>query len=225
VFSATLNGTSVTSVSIPGGSSSVNFYYGDTKPAPGHHPLGLAGLGHQTETITARRGQQVRLHHQCGGPERRLDGQPGPITVQEQDTFGNPTTTAETVTWAPTRQERRCSPPPSTAQRDSVSIPGGSSSVNFYYGDTKAGSPVITASGSLASATQTETITAAAANKFVYTTSAVSGAASSTASLGPITSRSRTPSATDHDGRDGHLGSSSTGKVFSATLNGTSVTR
>jgi hypothetical protein len=42
-----------------------------------------------------------------------------------------------------------------------VTIPEGSSSVSFYYGDTKAGAPVISASGSLAGATQAQTVTAA----------------------------------------------------------------
>lgn len=44
----------------------------------------------------------------------------------------------------------------------SVTIPSGAPGANFYYGDTKAGNPLITASGPLASATQTEIITAAA---------------------------------------------------------------
>ena len=43
-----------------------------------------------------------------------------------------------------------------------VSIPGGSSSVNFFYGDTKAGSPLLTAhTTGITSATQNETINAA----------------------------------------------------------------
>ena len=90
----------------------------------------------------------------------------GPITVQEQDSFGNPTTTAETITLSSSSAGpyifnttlNLTSPTGSTT----VNIPSGQSSVTFYYGDTKAGSPLITASGSLTSATQTETITAAA---------------------------------------------------------------
>ena len=50
-----------------------------------------------------------------------------------------------------------------------VTIPAGSSSVSFYYGDTKAGTSTITATGaSLTGATQTATITAAAPRRLVF---------------------------------------------------------
>jgi hypothetical protein len=227
VFSATLNGTSVTSVSIPGGSSSVSFYYGDTKAAsPVITASGSLTSALQTETITAAAANKFVYTTTAVSGAASSTASLGPITVQEQDTFGNPTTTAETVTLA----SNSAGTPVFSATLNgtsvtSVSIPGGSSSVSFYYGDTKAASPVITASGSLTSALQTETITAAAANKFVYTTTAVSGAASSTASLGPITVQEQdtfgNPTTT---AETVSLASNSTGKVFSATLNGTSVT-
>ena len=52
-----------------------------------------------------------------------------------------------------------------------LTITQGSSSATFTYTDTKAGTPTITAaSGGLTSATQQETVTAAAANKLVFTT-------------------------------------------------------
>lgn len=47
-------------------------------------------------------------------------------------------------------------------------IASGTNSASFYYGDTKAATPTITASGSLTSATQTETVTAAAAGKLAF---------------------------------------------------------
>jgi hypothetical protein len=51
----------------------------------------------------------------------------------------------------------------------SVTIPAGSSSTSFYYGDTKAASPTITAiSSPLTSASQTETVTAAAPTKLAF---------------------------------------------------------
>src|SRR5207302_48504 len=97
----------------------------------------------------------------------------GPITVQEQDQFGNPTTTAETVnlssnstgTYIFNTTQNATTP----TGASSVSITAGSSTATFYYGDTHADGPTITAAASgLTSATQTETITAAAANKLVY---------------------------------------------------------
>src|SRR5207248_1772165 len=56
-----------------------------------------------------------------------------------------------------------------------VTVGVGASSAGFRYGDTLAGSPVLTATdGALAnpSATQTETVTAAAASKLVFATAA-----------------------------------------------------
>ena len=95
----------------------------------------------------------------------------GPITVQEQDQFGNPTTTATTVilssnsTGAPLFSATLNGP-----TTTSVSIPGGSSTVSFFYGDAKAGTPTVTAAASgLTSATQQETVNAAGASKLAFT--------------------------------------------------------
>ena len=58
-----------------------------------------------------------------------------------------------------------------------MTIGSGSSSTSFYYGDTAAGTPTITAkSGSLTPATQVETISAGTANSIVI----VSGSPQST---------------------------------------------
>ena len=51
----------------------------------------------------------------------------------------------------------------------SLTITAGSSSVSFYYGDSKAAAPVVTVSGTLTSATQTESVSAAAAAKLEVT--------------------------------------------------------
>ena len=91
----------------------------------------------------------------------------GPITVQLQDSYGNPvpaptggtpvvlsSDSSGTTAFATTR---------AGTSTTSVIIPGGESSVTFYYGDTLPGNPVVTASGPLISAIQAETITLAAA--------------------------------------------------------------
>ena len=69
----------------------------------------------------------------------------------------------------------------------SLSIAPGSSSATFTYKDTQAGTPTITAASTvpstITSATQQETVNAAAASKLVFTTSAVTvnaGVASTT---------------------------------------------
>ncbi|HXZ82226.1 MAG TPA: hypothetical protein VED84_00565 [Acidimicrobiales bacterium] len=84
----------------------------------------------------------------------------GPILVQEQDQYGNPvnvssstsvglTSSSGTGTFASTSGGGAVT---------SVTISSGSSYQTFYYGDTTAGSPVITASAGSLSWSQTETI-------------------------------------------------------------------
>ena len=99
----------------------------------------------------------------------------GPITVQEQDAFGNPTFAPETVNLSSSSAMGVFSLTAGGAPVTSVTIPGGAvSSVSFYYGDTVAGSPTITASSppavGLASGTQTETIKAGPAATFTLST-------------------------------------------------------
>jgi len=99
----------------------------------------------------------------------------GPITVQAQDLGGNPVNAgvggiAVTLTSNSTGTKIFAASS-GGASVGSVTIPSGSSTVSFYYADTKAGSPVITASGTLTSATQTETITAAAVAGLAFTNS------------------------------------------------------
>ncbi|TMB89280.1 MAG: hypothetical protein E6J45_10420, partial [Chloroflexi bacterium] len=109
----------------------------------------------------------------------------------------------------------------------SVTINAGSSTQGFYYGDTKAGSPTITASSSgLTSATQAETITAGAAIKLVFTSSAFTSTTSNSA---------RNPVMVQLQDQYGNaapatsnvtvgLASTSTGARFAATSGGSSVT-
>ena len=87
----------------------------------------------------------------------------GPITVQEQDAYsnvaasGSPTTVTLTSTSSGASFAATSGGPAVTQ----VTIPGSTSTGTFYYGDTKAGTPTITAAViGLTSATQQETITA-----------------------------------------------------------------
>jgi hypothetical protein len=106
----------------------------------------------------------------------------GPITVQEQDAFGNPTTVAETVNLSSSSTGTTMfSATPGGPPISSITIPAGSSSVSFYYGDTSSGTPTITVSGSLTSDTQTETVSGAVATHLVFTISPSSTAKGGTA--------------------------------------------
>ena len=93
------------------------------------------------------------------------------ITVQRQDTYGNPNTTDanRTVTLASTSTGTKTFTPASP-----LTISNGSSSVSFTYTDTKSGTPTITAASTspttITSGTQVETITFAPASQVVFTT-------------------------------------------------------
>jgi hypothetical protein len=105
----------------------------------------------------------------------------GPLTVQEQDALGNPTTTAETVTLGSNSVgTAKFSATSSGSAITTVSIPSGSSSATFYYGDTKAGSPTITVSGALTSGTQVETISAGSAAGLSFTNASIDSGTSVT---------------------------------------------
>jgi hypothetical protein len=95
----------------------------------------------------------------------------GNITVQRQDAGGNPVTTessTRTVTLTSSSSGTV------TFNPTSLSIANGSSSASFTYTDTKAGTPTITAASTspstITSATQQETVNAAAASQLVVTT-------------------------------------------------------
>jgi hypothetical protein len=112
----------------------------------------------------------------------------GPITIQRQDSVGNPVTGSVTVGLASTSAGFKFAAASGGTAISSITIPANQSTVDVYYGDTVAGTPTITASSSgLSSATQVEAITAATASKFVITSAPVAGVASSSPTLGPIT--------------------------------------
>ena len=110
---------------------------------------------------------------------------PSLITVQEQDAFGNADPGALTVNLtssSPTGFFTTSSG--STTPVTSVSILAGQSSVSFYYADTKAGSPTLSAGASgLQTGTQTETITGAAPTHVVITPTPGSASVSATTNI------------------------------------------
>jgi hypothetical protein len=90
----------------------------------------------------------------------------GPVTVQIQDANGNPAPgTATTMNLSSSSTGAVFALTTGGASITSLTVPSGQSSASFYYGDTKAGTPTITAAATgLTSATQLENVTAAAAN-------------------------------------------------------------
>jgi hypothetical protein len=154
------------------------------------------------------------------------------LTVEEQDSFNNPVTVGGSVTVnlsSNTTGTAVFAASSGGSAVASVTIATGTVTKSFYYGDTKAASPVVTAAISgLTSATQTETITAASASKVAFTTSAVSGAAASSALLGPLTVEEQDSfnnPVTVGGSVTVNLSSNTTGTaVFAASSGGTAVT-
>lgn len=179
-FSATSGGPSTTTVTIPADSSSVNFYYADTKAGgPTLTVSGALTSTTQNETIVAAAASNFKITTAAlSGIASSTTGIAptgpviGPITVEQQDPFGNPVNASAGgtgVTLASTSAGTKVfSATSGGSTTASVTIQSGSSSVNFYYGDTLAGTPTITVSGGLTSDTQGETITAAGAFKLVF---------------------------------------------------------
>ena len=209
-FAATSGGTNVTSVTLPANTASVTAYYGDEKagtptitaaaagltswhPARDHHGGDRDPAGHHLDRVqrrSERLGDQ-RLHGHPRGHLRQRDH-------HGQRHHGQPDLdSAGAHEFAATS---------GGANVTSVTLPANTASVTAYYGDEKPGTPTITAAAAgLTSGTQSETITAAAASKLIFTTGAVSGSASGSATLGPITVRAGRLRQREHDGAHGQL--------------------
>ena len=168
--------TQITSVTIASGASSASFKYNDTLAGSpvltaSDSPLTAAT---QTETVTAAAAS--KLVYTTTAQTLTAGVTSGTITVQLDDPFNNVATATSTqtitLTTTSTAGQFRDNATGNT-QITSVTIASGASSASFKYNDTLEGNPVLTASDSpLTSATQTETVTAAAASKLVYTTTA-----------------------------------------------------
>jgi len=148
----------------------------------------------------------------------------GPLTVTRQDALGNAaiggafTVTLASSSAGPVYFAATAGGTPTST----VTIASGQSAASFYYGDTKPGSPTLTASGTLTSGTQIQSIVVGAANKLVITSGSIAGVASNKADRGPVAVQVRdiaeNPVTT---GIVVSLSSSSTGTaIFSPTLSG-----
>jgi len=165
--------TAATSVSIATGNSSGSFYFKDSTSGAPTLTATVSGLtaASQVETIKAPPAQL-----QFTTPQQTLiaGSCSSVMSVQSQDSFGNPANlvTTTTVGLATTSgggafySDAGC-----TTNAASVSIASGTSVASFYYRDTAAGTPTLTASANgLTSDTQTEDVDAAAASRLAFTT-------------------------------------------------------
>ncbi len=95
----------------------------------------------------------------------------GPVTLQRQDAYGNPVTAGTTtVSMTTSAATGFFAATANGAKVTAVTIPAGSSSASYFYGDTKVGTATITATapGLTAPAAVTATITAAPAGKLKF---------------------------------------------------------
>jgi hypothetical protein len=171
VFSASTGGPAVTTVTIPSGSSAVSFRYGDTKAGTPTLTASSTGLTSATQTATVTAGAAAKLAVISAPLEGTVSGTAalGSVTIQRQDTFGNPTTMGSTTVLLATSSGTGFFGTAPTAKVTQMAIPAGAAGTSLYYWDTTAGSPTLTFSASgLAPATQTATLTAAPAFKLRF---------------------------------------------------------
>ncbi len=182
-FSATSGGATVASVNLPANTQSVTAYYGDTlsgTPTITAAATGLSPSATQQETITAGAAAQLIFTTTAKSGPASTSATLGPITVQEQDAFGNVSTTGLTVNLSSSSSAGVFAATSGGAGVTSVNIAAGNSTASFYYGDTKSGAPTITAGATgVTAGTQAEGITALTGTQLAITSTAFSAGASS----------------------------------------------
>lgn len=117
------------------------------------------------------------------------------ITIQTQDSYGNPTSVSGDTAINLSSSSANgifYSNAWGTRRITSVTIRSGTSVASFYYKDTKAGTPIITAAKSgWTSVTQQETIKASSISKIVFTTPAQTIAAGAVSGVMTIQTQDR----------------------------------
>jgi hypothetical protein len=191
---------------------------------------GLTSVGSAAFNITPAAAKSLQITTAPVSGAASATANLGPITVQRVDAYGN-LVTAGTLAVGLSSSASGTGIFAATAGGPavtSVTIPSGSSAVSFRYGDTKAGTPMLTASSAgLTPATQTATVTASTASMLAVTTMPVAGTASDSATLGPITVQRQ-----DAFGNPATVGSttlllssSSSAGFFAASSTGAKVTQ
>jgi Divergent InlB B-repeat domain len=148
--------TRITYVTISGGSSTASFWYSDTISGTPVLTLSATGLTSATTTFTINAAAASKLAYIAGAGQSLQRGRlSSVITVQRQDQYGNPVTSGvTTVSLSSTSAGATFYSDAGTTVVTSVTINAGSSTVSFWYRDTVAGTPTLTASAAgLTSAT------------------------------------------------------------------------
>ena len=146
----------------------------------------LTGTSPEVQVIPAAASQMLI----AGGPLTLAAGNRGAVLVQFEDAYGNAgatTSSAQTIDLATTSTAGAFYVSSSGGSpTTSISVPAGHSSATFYYADTRAGTPTVTASALGSTPTQQETINPAAASQVAIASAPLSLAAGS---RGPVVVR------------------------------------
>jgi hypothetical protein len=176
-YQSPAGGAPITGVTISSGQDSVTVYYQDTQVGSPTLTISADGLGSsasQSETITPAMASQVVIN---GAALSLTAGGRGEVTLQFEDAYGNPVAVpAAQMIELSTTSTVGAFYTSSTGGTPvtSITIAAGQESGGFYYEDTQAGTPTLSASDDAftpAAATQVETISPAAADQFAVSTS------------------------------------------------------
>ncbi len=180
----------VTSITIPSGASSAGFYFRDTNAGSPTLTAASAGLTSATQVQTINPAAASRLVFTTAAQTLTAGGCSGAISLQSQDTAGNPSNVASATSLSLTSNSTGgtfFSNSTCTTVVTTATLAAGTSTTTFWYRDDVAGASTVTAAATgFTSGTQTQTINAAAASRLAFTTAAqtqVAGTCSAVASL------------------------------------------
>ncbi len=181
--------TPTTSVTIPAGANSTSFWYKDSVAGTPTLTASAGTLTSATTTFTISAGAATTLVYTTSTQTLPAGSVSGVITVQRQDLHGNPVTsgTIDLDLTTTSTTGKFYSDASGTTQITTVSIADTSSVASFYYMDTNAGTPTLTAaSAGLTSATAVFTINSASASMLSFYVGAGQTVAANTPSTGII---------------------------------------
>jgi len=176
-FASAACAASVTSVTMPAGSSNATFYWRGTVVGNPVLTAASAGLTSASQTETVTPAPPVSVAFTTASQNVTVGACSAAATVQSRDTYGNASPVAAAATGPITSTSGTTTFYLGTgcpgAAVTSLTIPAGQSSVTFSFKDTVAGSPTITYSpAGLGSASQTETFSVGVPTQLAVTTAA-----------------------------------------------------
>ncbi len=151
-FAEAPSGTPITSVTLPSGSTGARFYYGDSQA--GTPTIFSTSPGLATATLSLQISTDTAAKLTLFGPQSGAAGASpliGPFTVRLTDAKGNLVPAPAggvAVALSATAQGSEFAGAPSGAPLTSVTIPPGSSTASFYYGDSQGGLATLSVSAS-----------------------------------------------------------------------------